>query len=54
MAIEKDPVCGMECTNSKITSVYEGITYHFCSESCKICFELNPQKYINKNDTSKA
>jgi YHS domain-containing protein len=48
MAIEKDPVCGMECTSSKITSVYKGKTYYFCSESCKISFELDPEKYVAK------
>ena len=46
MTIEKDPVCGMESTNSKITSTYKGKAYYFCSEACKISFELDPEKYI--------
>jgi YHS domain-containing protein len=48
MSIERDPVCAMEATNSKITSTYQGKMYYFCSECCKISFELNPEKYLAK------
>lgn len=48
MAVEKDPVCGMECTDSKISSTYQGRTFHFCSEGCKASFDRDPEKYIKK------
>lgn len=53
MAIEKDPVCGMEATNSKITSDHEGKTYYFCSEGCKDTFEREPDKYAEKKSEEK-
>ena len=50
-----DPVCAyfsdMGCVNieaSEITpkSTYEGITYYFCSNECKVDFDKNPSKYL--------
>jgi YHS domain-containing protein len=45
----KDPICGMNVTEtSKYKTVYEGKTYYFCSNSCKIEFDKNPKKYTKK------
>ncbi|MDP2933356.1 MAG: YHS domain-containing protein [bacterium] len=48
MTIEKDPVCGMESSASRITFSYKGKTYHFCSEGCKASFEKEPEKYLRE------
>ncbi len=44
----KDPVCGMEVdeSNAKHTTEYEGTTYYFCCEHCKMKFEKNPKEYL--------
>lgn len=43
----KDPVCGMAIDETKAaaTAVYQGRTYHFCSESCKSKFLQDPARY---------
>lgn len=46
-----DPVCGMQLDPSKPAphqAGYNGTTYHFCSESCKIKFVANPAMYAIK------
>jgi len=40
-----DPVCGMEVRSDRITAVYEGSEYHFCSEHCRSRFLADPQAY---------
>ncbi len=41
-----DPVCGMEVDkNSKFKSSYKDKEYAFCSVSCKLNFDRNPEKY---------
>jgi len=47
-----DPVCGMEVTDTSNAESYEykGKTYYFCTTLCKIQFEHNPKKYINKDN----
>lgn len=44
----KDPVCKMNVEESKAaaTAMYEGKTYYFCSESCKVRFEKKPTEYV--------
>lgn len=44
----KDPVCGMEVEETKAaaTSVYQGTTYYFCAQGCKVTFEKAPEKYV--------
>ena len=44
-----DPVCGMniEEKDAAATTVYGGRTYFFCSTSCKIEFDLNPQSFLD-------
>ncbi len=45
----KDPVCGMDVdeNNPAATSEYEGVTYYFCSPTCKEEFEEDPEEYIS-------
>lgn len=47
MAQVKDPVCGMmiEPSDAVGSSQYEGKTYYFCSEDCKVEFDANPEDY---------
>jgi len=44
----KDPVCKMNVEESKAaaTATYDGRTYYFCSESCKVRFEKKPTEYV--------
>lgn len=44
----KDPVCNMEIDprESLGKSEYRGVTYYFCSETCKRDFDADPQKYL--------
>jgi len=50
--MEKDPVCGMDVkdTSNAESCEHKGKTYYFCSNLCKIQFEQNPEKYIQKED----
>lgn len=51
----KDPVCGMDVKeNSEFKSEYNGITYYFCSESCKKQFDSNPRKYIKEKKSHRC
>lgn len=44
-----DPVCKMKIkSNTSKTTVYNKITYNFCSESCKQKFLAEPAKYVKK------
>lgn len=47
-AIATDPVCGMDVDTgaSKLTSSYQGQTYHFCSAGCKQAFDSGPDRYL--------
>ena len=42
-----DPVCKMKVEESKAAgkSEYNGQTYYFCAQSCKIKFDRNPEQY---------
>ena len=44
---EHDPACGMEVDPSKAAAsvVYQGTTFHFCSEGCATKFGTAPEKY---------
>jgi YHS domain-containing protein len=48
----KDPVCGMTINQQAnvITAQYQGKTYYFCSQMCKMMFEREPAKYIKTED----
>ncbi len=42
-----DVVCGMKVKESTpFKSNYNGKTYYFCNEHCKIEFDKNPLKYV--------
>jgi YHS domain-containing protein/positive regulator of sigma E activity len=45
--VPKDPVCGMDVSQeSTLKTECKGKTYYFCSESCKVSFEKNPDEYL--------
>lgn len=45
-----DPVCRMNIDEKDAvgSSTYEGITYYFCSESCKEDFDKNPDAFVGE------
>jgi YHS domain-containing protein len=51
----KDLVCGMTVDEKKVTqkSEYNGKTYYFCSKTCKVLFDKEPEKYIAKENEGK-
>jgi YHS domain-containing protein len=51
MAIEKDPVCGMEVDTdlSDLSYEYEGKTYWFCGRGCLLDFKDDPATYLDPN-----
>ena len=43
----KDVVCNMKVNEKKSSKLkYKGEDYYFCSASCKIAFERNPEKFL--------
>jgi YHS domain-containing protein len=48
MEMARDPVCGMtvEEATAKWTSEYNGETYYFCNERCKLAFEKAPERFV--------
>jgi Cu+-exporting ATPase len=48
MAIEIDPVCGMEVNTATalLSWDYEGTTYWFCGKGCLLEFKDDPEKYL--------
>ena len=50
MAMQTDPVCGMQIEESDATgkSEYKGRTFYFCSAVCKSSFDDEPEKYVAK------
>ncbi len=49
MALERDPVCGMdvETTTSKLSLEYKGETYWFCGKGCMLEFRDHPETYLS-------
>jgi YHS domain-containing protein len=49
----KDPVCDMTVNpqNAAASIQYQGQTYYFCSQLCKIMFEREPEKYVKVKET---
>lgn len=45
--MERDVVCGMQVDPKKAAgkSEYNGKTYYFCSNSCKVKFDSSPNQY---------
>jgi len=48
-----DPVCGMGIEKDRISTTYEGATYYFCSEDCRMEFQKNPDKYLTRRTSDK-
>ena len=48
MAIEIDPVCGMQVdtTTSLLSYEYEGHTYWFCGKGCLLEFKEDPERFL--------
>jgi len=48
MAIEIDPVCGMEVdtSTSQLSLEHEGTTYWFCGKGCLLDFEDDPEAFL--------
>ncbi len=46
----KDPVCGMEVNEktAKFESEHDGKIIYFCNKHCKMQFDQDPEKYLNK------
>jgi Cu+-exporting ATPase len=51
MAIEIDPVCGMEVdtTTSLLSLEHDGKTYWFCGKGCMLDFRDDPEAYLPKD-----
>ncbi len=51
-----DPVCKMtvDPTTAKYSSTYNGVTYYFCSQSCKTTFDANPAAYTTSISPDKT
>lgn len=51
MAIEIDPVCGMEVNTEtgQFSTEHDGKTYWFCSRGCMLDFQEDPDKYTDPN-----
>jgi len=49
LAIESDPVCGMQVDTETTDLKYEhdGTTYWFCSRGCMLDFRDDPAKYLD-------
>ena len=49
MAIERDPVCGMDVdtTTSDLSLEYDGKTYWFCGKGCLLEFRDDPKTYLS-------
>ncbi len=42
-----DPVCNME-VGEKIESLFEGVSYYFCTERCRELFNENPERFLTE------
>lgn len=53
MAIEIDPVCGMEVdtTTSELSFEHDGRTYWFCGKGCLLDFKDDPDRYLDPDYT---
>ncbi len=48
MAVEKDPVCGMDVdTSTELKVEHEGKTYYFCGRGYMLDFKEDPEKYLD-------
>lgn len=44
----KDPVCHMDVDpkTAQFQSTYQGTTYYFCAQGCKVTFDDNPEEFV--------
>lgn len=51
-----DPVCGMHVdpAGGKPTAEHGGVSYHFCSPSCKEKFQSDPERYLDPDKRAAA
>ena len=56
MAMQTDPVCGMQVDDQKANSKsqYQGKDYYFCSEDCKRKFDAQPQQYAGNQQQQRS
>jgi Cu+-exporting ATPase len=56
VAIEIDPVCGMEVdtSTSLLSFEYEGRTYWFCGRGCLLDFKDDPASFLSAEDPQPA
>ena len=49
MALETDPVCGMQVDTamSQLSLEHDGKTYWFCGKGCLLEFKDDPDKYLD-------
>jgi YHS domain-containing protein len=49
MAIELDPVCGMQVdtTTSELSLEHDGKTYWFCGKGCLLEFRDDPDRFLD-------
>lgn len=47
----QDPVCHMKVDPARAAgrSTHDGVTYYFCSGSCKTRFDADPKKYLSSS-----
>ncbi|MFZ1076289.1 MAG: YHS domain-containing protein [Nitrosotalea sp.] len=46
--VVKDLVCGMEVSEGKYSTTYNGKNYLFCCAHCKTTFEGNPKQFVKE------
>jgi P-type Cu+ transporter len=53
-ATTADPVCGMGIDRFEAYSSgrFEGHTYYFCSDVCKMRFDADPERYVFGDGTA--
>lgn len=56
MAMQTDPVCGMQVDDQKSSSKsqYQGKDYYFCSADCKRKFDQQPQQYAGQQQQQRG
>ena len=54
MAIEIDPVCGMQVdtTTSTLSFEHDGATYWFCGKGCLLDFQDDPDAFLPSSEPS--
>lgn len=52
-SVAKDPVCGMEVQADRgYRKMHQGCEYRFCSRSCLLKFDDDPQRYLAQEEDS--